>query len=67
MGVVLHEGKLFGLGNQLLMLAVCLAILLSSASGLWIWWKRKPADALACRRCATSCRAGRPASPSCWR
>lgn len=28
MGVVLHEGKLFGLGNQLLMLAVCLAILL---------------------------------------
>ncbi|MGU1390364.1 PepSY domain-containing protein, partial [Pseudomonas aeruginosa] len=46
MGVVLHEGKLFGLGNQLLMLAVCLAILLSSASGLWIWWKRKPAGRL---------------------
>ncbi|MGA4815717.1 hypothetical protein ACPA9J_13295 [Pseudomonas aeruginosa] len=40
------EGKLFGLGNQLLMLAVCLAILPSSASGLWIWWKRKPAGRL---------------------
>lgn len=46
MGVVLHEGKLFGLGNQLLMLAVCLAILLEPASGLWIWWKRKPAGRL---------------------
>ena len=38
--------SLLGLGNQLLMLAVCLAILLSSASGLWIWWKRKPAGRL---------------------
>ncbi|MEK1941344.1 MAG: PepSY domain-containing protein [Pseudomonas sp.] len=41
-GVMLHEGKLFGLANQLLMLAVCLLILLSSVSGLVIWWKRRP-------------------------
>ncbi|PJI50850.1 MAG: peptidase [Pseudomonas sp.] len=41
-GVMLHEGKMFGLFNQLLMLAVCLMILLSAVSGLWIWWKRRP-------------------------
>ncbi|MET1080590.1 MAG: PepSY domain-containing protein [Pseudomonas sp.] len=42
MGVMLHEGKFFGLANQLLMLAVCLMILLSSVSGLVLWWKRRP-------------------------
>ncbi|MGX5218114.1 PepSY-associated TM helix domain-containing protein [Pseudomonas segetis] len=41
-GVMLHEGKMFGLANQLLMLAVCLMILLSSISGLVLWWKRRP-------------------------
>jgi uncharacterized iron-regulated membrane protein len=41
-GVMLHEGKMFGLFNQLLMLTVCLMILLSAVSGLWIWWKRRP-------------------------
>ena len=42
-GVKLHEGKLFGLANQLLMAAVCLLIIFSSVSGLVIWWKRRPA------------------------
>ncbi|MGH8353811.1 MAG: PepSY-associated TM helix domain-containing protein [Pseudomonas sp.] len=42
LGVVLHEGKFFGLANQLLMLAVCLLILLSCLSGLLIWWQRRP-------------------------
>ncbi|HLA30276.1 MAG TPA: PepSY domain-containing protein [Pseudomonas sp.] len=42
-GVVLHEGKLFGLANQLFMLAVCLLVLLSAVSGLLIWWMRRPA------------------------
>jgi uncharacterized iron-regulated membrane protein len=41
-GVMLHEGKLFGLANQLVMLGVCLLVLLSSVSGLVIWWKRRP-------------------------
>ena len=41
-GAMLHEGKMFGLANQLLMLAVCLLILLSAISGLVIWWKRRP-------------------------
>ncbi|MDE3739368.1 MULTISPECIES: PepSY domain-containing protein [Pseudomonas] len=42
MGVVLHEGKFFGLANQLLMFGVCLLILLSAVSGLVMWWKRRP-------------------------
>ncbi|WP_137820355.1 PepSY domain-containing protein [Pseudomonas sp. 2FG] len=46
LGVVLHEGKFFGLANQLLMLAVCLLILLSSVSGLVIWWLRRPQGSL---------------------
>ncbi len=46
MGVVLHEGKFFGLANQLLMLAVCLLILLGSISGLLIWWMRRPQGSL---------------------
>lgn len=41
-GAMLHEGKLFGLANQLIMLAVCLLILLGSLSGLLMWWKRRP-------------------------
>jgi uncharacterized iron-regulated membrane protein len=41
-GVMLHEGKLFGLANQLLMLIVCLLVLLSAVSGLIMWWKRRP-------------------------
>jgi len=41
-GVVLHEGKLFGLANQLFMLLVCLLILLSAVSGLVMWWIRRP-------------------------
>ncbi|WP_443190994.1 PepSY-associated TM helix domain-containing protein [Pseudomonas indica] len=42
-GVMLHEGKMFGWPNQLLMLGICLLILLSAVSGLVMWWKRRPA------------------------
>ncbi|UUY09529.1 PepSY domain-containing protein [Pseudomonas sp. J452] len=41
-GAMLHEGKMFGLANQLVMLGVCLLILLGSLSGLVMWWKRRP-------------------------
>ena len=41
-GVMLHEGKMFGLFNQIVVLLICLMILLSSVSGLVIWWKRRP-------------------------
>lgn len=45
-GVKLHEGKLFGLANQLLMLLVCLLILLSAVSALVMWWQRRPTGKL---------------------
>lgn len=41
-GVMLHEGKLFGLANQLLMALVCLLVLFSAVSGLVMWWQRRP-------------------------
>ncbi|WP_183141309.1 PepSY domain-containing protein, partial [Pseudomonas savastanoi] len=46
LGVMLHEGKFFGWINQLLILLVCLMVLLSSVSGLVIWWKRRPRSGL---------------------
>lgn len=46
MGVMLHEGKLFGSLNQIAILLICLMILLSSVSGLVIWWKRRPQGGL---------------------
>ncbi|MBM7062869.1 PepSY domain-containing protein [Pseudomonas sp. UL073] len=42
LGIALHEGKLFGLANQLAMAGVCLLVLLSAVSGLVMWWKRRP-------------------------
>ena len=45
-GVMLHMGKLYGLPHQLFMFAVCLLILLSSVSGLIMWWKRRPSGSL---------------------
>jgi uncharacterized iron-regulated membrane protein len=45
-GVKLHEGKLFGLANQLFMALVCLLVLFSAVSGLVVWWKRRPAGRL---------------------
>ncbi|NWA06485.1 PepSY-associated TM helix domain-containing protein [Pseudomonas gingeri] len=46
MGVMLHEGKLFGPLNQLAILLICLMILLSSISGVIMWWKRRPQGGL---------------------
>ncbi|MGY2437314.1 PepSY domain-containing protein, partial [Escherichia coli] len=43
---MLHEGKMFGVVNQIIVLLVCLMILLSSVSGLVIWWKRRPQGGL---------------------
>ena len=39
-------GQEFGLANQLLMLATCLAIILSSVAALVMWLKRRPAGRL---------------------
>jgi len=46
LGVMLHEGKFFGWLNQLVILLICLMVLLSSVSGLVIWWKRRPQGGL---------------------
>ena len=45
LGVMLHEGKMFGWVNQIAILLICLMVLLSSVSGLVIWWKRRPQNA----------------------
>lgn len=42
LGVMLHEGKMFGWLNQLIILFICLMVLLSSVSGMVIWWMRRP-------------------------
>jgi uncharacterized iron-regulated membrane protein len=41
-GINVHMGQEWGLANQLLMLATCLAILLMSVSAVVMWWKRRP-------------------------
>ncbi|WP_249678069.1 PepSY-associated TM helix domain-containing protein [Pseudomonas abieticivorans] len=45
-GVMLHEGKMFGAFNQIVILLVCLMILLGSISGLVMWWLRRPSGKL---------------------
>ncbi|WP_028695547.1 PepSY-associated TM helix domain-containing protein [Pseudomonas cremoricolorata] len=46
LGVKLHEGKMFGPLNQIIVLLICLMILLGSVSGLVMWWMRRPAQGL---------------------
>ncbi|KQS61503.1 hypothetical protein ASG39_17580 [Rhizobium sp. Leaf371] len=45
-GINVHMGQEFGLPNQLLMLATCLAIILSSVAAVVMWLKRRPAGRL---------------------
>ena len=46
MGIAIHMGKYFGLGNQLLMLLACLVVIVLCVSGLVMWWQRRPAGRL---------------------
>ncbi|MEG3079314.1 PepSY domain-containing protein [Halomonas sp. 5021] len=41
-GINVHMGQQFGLANQLLFLAVCIAIILLAVSAGVMWWKRRP-------------------------
>jgi uncharacterized iron-regulated membrane protein len=41
-GIAMHTGRQFGELNRLLMLAACLSIVALAASGLTMWWKRRP-------------------------
>lgn len=52
-GITLHKGSQFGLANQLMGLLICLGILLTAVSGLYLWLKRKPSKKL-----------GAPSAPS---
>ncbi|MCB8889261.1 PepSY-associated TM helix domain-containing protein [Vreelandella malpeensis] len=45
-GINVHMGQQFGLANQLLFLAVCVAIVLMCASAGVMWWKRRPTGGL---------------------
>jgi len=45
-GINVHMGQEFGLANQLVMLAACLAIVLLCVSALVMWWKRRPQGSL---------------------
>lgn len=45
-GINVHMGQEFGLANQLVLLALCLAIVLMAVSAAVMWWKRRPAGSL---------------------
>jgi len=45
-GIGVHQGQYWGLANQLVMLATCLAIILASVSAVVMWWKRRPSGRL---------------------
>ncbi|HEY9873341.1 MAG TPA: PepSY domain-containing protein [Candidatus Obscuribacterales bacterium] len=42
MGIAIHMGRYFGLGNQLLMLFGCLVVIVLCVSGGVMWWHRRP-------------------------
>ncbi len=43
-GIALHQGTLFGLGNQAMNIGVALSVMLLAISGFGMWWLRKPAN-----------------------
>lgn len=45
-GISVHQGQEYGRFNQFIMLATCLAIILSCVTGLVMWWKRRPSGRL---------------------
>lgn len=45
-GIALHEGRYFGLFNQLIGLVTCLGLIFIAYSGVVMWWKRRPKGAL---------------------
>lgn len=45
-GINVHMGQEFGLANQIVLLAVCIAIVMLAISAGVMWWKRRPAGSL---------------------
>lgn len=46
LGIAFHEGRLFGLANQILGLIICLGMITVSISSYIMWRKRKPSSKL---------------------
>ncbi len=46
-GMIGHEGQLFGLANQILSTLAAGGVFLMAASGLFLWWQRRPPGAIA--------------------
>ncbi|GII75768.1 hypothetical protein Sru01_07500 [Sphaerisporangium rufum] len=42
-GIAIHEGRRFGPANLVVMLGACLALVTLTVTGVWMWWKRRPA------------------------
>ncbi|WP_138466954.1 PepSY domain-containing protein [Poseidonocella sp. HB161398] len=55
-GVSIHMGQQWGRANQIVLLAVCLAMGLMAVAAAAMWWKRRPAGGL-----------GTPPLPADWR
>ncbi|WP_137390598.1 PepSY-associated TM helix domain-containing protein [Rhodoligotrophos defluvii] len=45
-GINVHMGQEFGLANQMVLLAACLAMIALSLSAAVMWWKRRPSGRL---------------------
>src|SRR5690606_9717014 len=45
-GINVHMGQEFGLANQLILVAACLAMVLMSIAAAAMWWKRRPMGSL---------------------
>ena len=45
-GINIHLGQQWGLANQLVLLAVCLATVAFCVAAAVMWWKRRPAGRL---------------------
>jgi uncharacterized iron-regulated membrane protein len=52
LGVFIHEGRYFGLANQLLGLAACLGLICMVTAGIIMWWKRRPTGSLGAPKAA---------------
>ncbi|QDL90564.1 PepSY domain-containing protein [Paroceanicella profunda] len=56
-GINVHMGQQYGLANQLVLLAACLAILGLTVTAAVMWWKRRPAGRLGIPPCRADGRA----------
>ncbi len=46
MGIAIHEGKQFGIVNQVVIVLACVGVMGLAATGVVLWWQRRPAGRL---------------------